>query len=198
MIRTSAIVVAHADPTSHWTRAERYTFLGLRLRSTIARATVLPGRDLRDPHGPRRDAKADQQKSDFLQSGGAVTDVCAGVALHRRRPLSRPNGTRPIPRSADRDGASCHAYRAAGPRRRGRALEGAYGQLAHLAMLRRVHVDDNTAVGLRGDGGEVGVPYDGPEGLDAFDLPSRYRSVPAEFGEEFVGRASLGVEGRVQ
>ncbi|MAE93035.1 MAG: hypothetical protein CL910_00100 [Deltaproteobacteria bacterium] len=34
-----------------------------------------------DPHEtPRRDAKAKQQKSDFLQSDGAVTDVCGGLA----------------------------------------------------------------------------------------------------------------------
>ncbi|MCP5059191.1 MAG: hypothetical protein GY937_21000 [bacterium] len=34
-----------------------------------------------DPHEtPRRDAQAKQQKSDFLQTGGAVTDVCGGLA----------------------------------------------------------------------------------------------------------------------
>ena len=33
-----------------------------------------------DPHSdPRNDADARQQKSDFLQSGGAVTDVCTGL-----------------------------------------------------------------------------------------------------------------------
>jgi hypothetical protein len=39
----------------------------------------LPPRAGHDPHGdPRNDQEARQQKSDFLQVGGAVVDVCAG------------------------------------------------------------------------------------------------------------------------
>jgi hypothetical protein len=41
----------------------------------------LPPRAGRDPHGdPRNDARARQQKSDFLQVGGEVVDVCGGRA----------------------------------------------------------------------------------------------------------------------
>ncbi|MEZ5202977.1 MAG: hypothetical protein R2701_00920 [Acidimicrobiales bacterium] len=40
----------------------------------------VPPRAGRDPHGdPRADADAQQQKSDFLASGGSVTDVCGVV-----------------------------------------------------------------------------------------------------------------------
>ena len=49
--------------------------------AALAPLTNLPPRTGEDPHGdPRSSAQAQQQKSEFLRTGGTVTDVCSAAA----------------------------------------------------------------------------------------------------------------------
>ena len=95
--------------------------------------------------------------------------------------------------------------------------------LADFAVLGRVHVDHHAHVaetrdvggalidwrqgdaglaqefpGLLGDGGDVRMLDDGPEGFDAGNLPVRDGIILPQFGKEFVGRPAFGVEGGVE